>query len=123
MKSLVLVSLTMLLSVILTQSEVFHMVECIVAKRHMFKNDRVYSQGEKVELSDKDALFLLSQGVVISPTEFSLPTEADGIMAEMKKENERLKEIIKVLTVDNGKLTEELQNVKAQIKEAKVSRK
>ena len=99
------------------------MVECIVAKRHMFKNDRVYSQGEKVELSVKDALFLLSQGVVISPTEFSLPTEADGIMAEMKKENERLKEIIKVLTVDNGKLTEELQNVKAQIKEAKVSRK
>lgn len=99
------------------------MVECIVAKRHMFHNEKVYSQGEKVELSDKDALFLLSQGVVISPTEFNLPTEADGIMAEMKKENERLKEIIKVLTIDNGKLTEELQNTKAQIKEAKVSRK
>ena len=84
------------------------MVEYLVAKTRANINNRNYEKGEKVELSDVEALHLLSQGVVISDVSTNLPTDADGLFEEIKKENEKLKESIEQQKGIIARFTEEL---------------
>ena len=85
-----------------------------VLKSHANINGEVYARGEKVELSDEEALYLISQDVVIADVETKLPSEADRMLAIKEEEVAKFREIVKVQTQEIAKLTEEINKVKAQ---------
>jgi predicted RNase H-like nuclease (RuvC/YqgF family) len=90
-------------------------VSYIVTKSHANISGNVYRRGEIVELSDEDALYLISQDVVIPSVEERLPNESDGLFAEIKKENSELKSEVEKLKDEISSLTEELRKKNLQI--------
>jgi septal ring factor EnvC (AmiA/AmiB activator) len=87
----------------------------LVIKSHANINEKVYCKGEKVELEDELALFLISQDVVIADVETKLPSEADRMLAIKEAEVAKFREMTKVLTAEIAKLTEELNKTKNQV--------
>ena len=79
-----------------------------VVKSHAHINGKVYSKGDDVELDDDLALTLLANNIVISLVDTKLPTDADGLFEEIKKENEKLKESIEQQKGIIARFTEEL---------------
>lgn len=92
------------------------MVSYIVTKSHANIDGKIYRKGESVELSDKDALYLISQDVVIPSVEDRLPNESDGLFDEIKKENSALKDEVAKLKTELANLTSELKEKDLQIK-------
>jgi SMC interacting uncharacterized protein involved in chromosome segregation len=90
-------------------------VSYIVIKSHANIGEKVYRKGESVELSDEDALYLISQDVVIPSVEDRLPNESDGLFNEIKKENTTLKDEVAKLKDEISNLTEELRKKNLQI--------
>ena len=99
------------------------MVGFLVNKTRANINNQTYVKGEKVELSDEEALYLLSQGVVISDVGTRLPEDADGLFEEIKKENEKLKESIEQQKGIIARFTEELTKKDEQIAALKTRRR
>jgi peptide subunit release factor 1 (eRF1) len=99
------------------------MVEYIVSKTRANINNQVYEKGDKVELSDEEALHLLSQGVVISDVSTQLPTESDGLFEEIRKENVKLKEVIEQQKGIIARFTDELNKKDEVIANLKTRKK
>lgn len=87
-----------------------------VLKSHFGFGGKVYKRGEVVELSDEDALYFISENVVVSDVDNKLPSEADRMLAIKEGEVAKFREIIKVQTAEIAKLTEELQKKEVLIK-------
>jgi hypothetical protein len=87
----------------------------VVLKSHANIHGEIYAKGEQVELSDEEALYLISQDVVIADVETKLPSEADRMLAIKEAEVIKFREIVKVQTAEIAKLTEELNKTKNQI--------
>jgi predicted RNase H-like nuclease (RuvC/YqgF family) len=84
----------------------------VVIKSHAHINGKVYAKGDSVELSDKDALHLLAENVVIGDVATQLPSEADGLLEELKKENAALKETIEQQKGIIKRLTTEIETAR-----------
>ena len=86
----------------------------VVLKSHASINGKIYAKGEQVELSDEEALYLISQDVVIADVETKLPSEADRMLAIKEEEVKKFREIVKAQTAEIAKLTEEINKIKSQ---------
>lgn len=83
-----------------------------VIKNRVVINGTQYVKGDKVDLtgmSDKDILRLIDQSIVIVVVENILPTDLDGLFAEIQKENEDLKAAVEKLKDEIAKLTSDLE--------------
>lgn len=95
----------------------------VVIKSHAHINGKVYSKGDTVELSDKDALHLLSENVVIGDVATQLPSEADGLLDELKKENTALKDTVEQQKGIIKRLTTEIETVRNEATVLKTKRR
>lgn len=86
----------------------------VVLKSHANINGEIYAKGEQVELSDEEALYLISQDVVIADVETKLPSEADRMLAIKEEEVKKFRDIVKVQTAEIAKLTEEINKMKKE---------
>lgn len=95
----------------------------IVIKSHAHIGGKVYSRGDEVELSDEEAKYLLSQNVVIGTVDAVLPSEADGILDVLRKENADLKQLIEKQKEMIQRLTAEIEKKNITIAELRAKKK
>jgi uncharacterized coiled-coil protein SlyX len=95
----------------------------IVVKSQFGFNGKKYRTGEIVELSDKDALFYISEKVVIPQVEDRLPNDSDGLFKELNDQISELKDIIEKQKVEISHLTETVHAKELKISNLTARRK
>jgi hypothetical protein len=99
------------------------MVEYIVAKNKARIHNTTFRQGEKVELSEQEALFLLDRDVVISTVKTKLTSESDGLFAELNKKVVDLETKLEQQKSMIANFTKEIELKNAMIAELKATKK
>ena len=100
------------------------MVEYLIAKTRVHIKGNVYVKGDIVDLSESDnPSFHLEQGTVIPAHTEQLPTEADGLFAEIIKERDKLKENLEQQKKIISRLTDEMTKKDAQISALNIKKK
>lgn len=92
----------------------FNSKYCVLKSRAII-NETAYRKGDIVELSDTDALPLIDENIIAAAVDVKIPSKADEMFAELKKEIAALKKKVEQQKGVITGLTEQLKGKNNQI--------